>query len=200
MLFLDTDRFNFKRLGNNVKIYPGAKIVGAEHIHIGDNVIIDDFVLIYATAPVYIGSYVHIASFTSIAGGGEVVLDDFSGLASGVRVVSGSEDFLGGGLTNPTIPPRFRKVTRSSVRVGRHAIVGANATLLPGVMVAECCAVGANTLVSRSLEPWGVYSGVPARRACTRDSAEILRMEAELIRERPFEPLAMALAASRGST
>lgn len=196
---LDVRSLGLRHCGSNVRIYPGAKIIGAEHIHIGDNVIIDDFVLIYATAPVFIGSYVHIASFTSIAGGGEVVLDDFSGLASGVRVVSGSEDFLGGGLTNPTVPSRFRKVHRSSVRIGRHAIVGANATLLPDVVVAEGCAVGANTLVSRSLEPWGVYSGVPARRVRARDSAEILSLEAELTREYPFEPLAQAMACYQGS-
>lgn len=189
MACLDVKNMGFKQVGENVRIYPGAKILGCEHIHIGSNVIIDDFVLIYATAPLYIGSYVHIASFTSIAGGGEVVLEDFSGLSSGVRIICGSEDFLGGGLTNPTVPLHYRKVHRSFVRLGRHAIVGANSIILPGVTVGEGAAVGANSLVNKSLAPWGVYFGNPVRLLRPRESAEILRLERELMNEFPFEPL-----------
>jgi acetyltransferase-like isoleucine patch superfamily enzyme len=186
---LDVKSMGFKHVGENVRIYPGAKIIGCEHIHIGSNVIIDDFVLIYATAPVYIGSYVHIASFSSIAGGGDVVLDDFSGLSSGVRIICGSEDFLGGGLTNPTVPLHYRKVQRSFVRLGRHAIVGVNSIILPGVTIGEGAAVGANSLVNKSLGPWGVYFGSPVRLLRPRESAEILRLEQELMIEFPFEPL-----------
>lgn len=179
----------FRKVGSNVRIFPGAKVFGREHISIGDNVIIDDFVFIYATAPMFIGSYVHIASFSSITGGGVVVLEDFSGLSSGVRITSGSEDFLGGGLTNPTVPEKFRKVYRSFVRVGRHAIIGANAVVLPGVTVGEGCAVGSGAVVNKSLEPWGVYVGSPARRIKARPSEIIVERERELQAERPFEPL-----------
>lgn len=179
----------FKAVGDNVRIYPGAKIFGREHIVIGSHVIIDDFVFIYATAPMFIGSFVHIASFSSITGGGVVVLEDFSGLSSGVRIISGSEDFLGGGLTNPTVPENYRKVCRAFVRVGRHAIIGANAVVLPGVTVGEGCAVGAGTIVSKSLDSWGVYVGSPARRIKTRPSNIIAEREHDLLITRPFEPL-----------
>ncbi|CDF83892.1 galactoside O-acetyltransferase [Pseudomonas knackmussii B13] len=188
MTCLDVSRMGFKHVGENVRIFPGAKIIGCEHIHIGSNVIIDDFVLIYATAPVYIGSYVHIASFTSISGG-SVVLEDFAGLSSGVRIIAGSEDFLGGGLTNPTVPAKYRPVQRSVVHIGRHVIIGANSSVMPGVHVGEGTAVGANSLVGRSLEPWGVYLGNPVRRLKERESETILRLERELMAERPFEPL-----------
>lgn len=183
----------FRKVGSNVRIFPGAKVFGREHISIGDNVIIDDFVFIYATAPMFIGSYVHIASFSSITGGGVVVLEDFSGLSSGVRIISGSEDFLGGGLTNPTVPEKYREVHRSFVHIGRHAIIGANAVVLPGVTVAEGCAVGSGAVVNKSLEPWGVYAGAPARRIKARPSAIIVKRECELQIERPFEPLSAAM-------
>lgn len=176
----DISAMGFKKTGTNVRIYAGARIVGCEHISIGSNVIIDDFVLIYATAPMYIGDHVHVASFVSISGGGEVSLADFSGLSSGVRILAGSEDFLGGGLTNPTIPARFRKVERASVSLGRHAIVGANTTVLPGVAIGDGCAVGANSLVNKSLPEWGVYFGSPVRRIQDRPSENILRLEREL--------------------
>lgn len=176
----------FRALGENVKIYPGAKLYGREHISIGSNVIIDDFVFIYATAPIYIGSYVHISSFCSISGGGAVVLEDFSGLASGVRVVCGSDDFLGDGLTNPTVPAQYRNTRRSFVHVGRHVIIGANAVILPGVAIGEGAAVGAGSVISKSLEPWGVYAGLPARRIKTRPCEVILQSERALMEDGLF--------------
>lgn len=183
----------FRKVGSSVRIFPGAKVFGREHISIGDNVIIDDFVFIYATAPMFIGSYAHIASFSSITGGGVVVLEDFSGLSSGVRITSGSEDFLGGGLTNPAVPEKYRKVYRSFVRVGHHAIIGANAVVLPGVTVGEGCAVGSGAVVNKSLEPCGVYVGSPARRIKARPSDTIAERERELQAERPFESLTPAM-------
>ncbi|WP_462379133.1 acyltransferase [Pseudomonas sp. Marseille-QA0892] len=183
------DMGGFRSVGNNVRIYEGAKIFGREHIYICDNVIIDDFVFIYATAPLFIGSHVHIASFTSITGGGVVILEDFCGLSSGVRITSGSEDFLGGGLTNPTVPDRFRKVHRAFVHIGRHAIVGANAVILPGVTVAGGCAVGAGSVVSKRLDAWGIYVGAPARRIKSRPSELILANETMLMQQCPFESL-----------
>lgn len=192
----------FRALGDNVKIYPGAKVYGREFISIGSNVIIDDVVFIYATAPLYIGSYVHISSFCSISGGGTVVLEDFSGLSSGVRVVCGSDDFLGGGLTNPTVPAEYRNTRRSFVHLGRHAIVGANAVILPGVTVGEGTAVGSGSVISKSLEPWGVYAGLPARRIKARPHEVILESERALASDGLFQPMAAlvfrdALNASR---
>jgi acetyltransferase-like isoleucine patch superfamily enzyme len=190
MSLLDATRLGFRRCGQNVRIYSGAKIVGAEFITLGDNVIIDDFVFIYAHAPTTIGSHVHIASFCSITGGGELRMGDFSGLSSGVRVVTGSDDFLGGGLTNPTIPAEFRKVSRDHVHIGRHAIIGSNAVLLPRSSVGEGSAVGAGSLVNRDLAPWGIYVGSPARRIRERPSAQILAQEAALQIAHPFQRIA----------
>ncbi|SEI83524.1 DapH/DapD/GlmU-related protein [Pseudomonas sp. NFR16] len=183
----------FRTLGDNVKIYPGAKVYGREFISIGSNVIIDDFVFIYATAPLYIGSYVHISSFCSISGGGTVVFEDFSGLASGVRVVCGSDDFLGGGLTNPTVPAEYRNTRRSFVHIGRHAIVGANAVILPGVTIGEGTAVGSGSVISKSLEPWSVYAGLPARRIKARPHEVILESERALASDGLFQPMAASV-------
>src|SRR5471032_2637321 len=167
-------RFNeknegFNALGENVKIYPGAKLFGREYISIGD--------------------YVHIASFTSITGGGTVVLEDFSTLSSGVRVLSGSDDFLGGGLTNSTIPARWRSVTRSFVHIGKHAIIGANSVVLPGVRVQTGTAVGAGSVVNKTLDAWGVYAGSPARRLKERHSQTILESAQAIQDEGLLNPL-----------
>ena len=186
MSLLDVSQMGFRAVGRNVRIYSGAKIIGAEHISIGDNVIIDDFVMIYARTPTVIGSHVHIASFCSITGGGDLVMGDFSGLSSGVRVITGSDDFLGGGLTNPTIPEAYRSVARSHVHIGRHALIGANAVVLPESEIGDGCAVGAASLVHKTLAPWGVYVGVPVKRIRERPSEIILAQEDALAASHPF--------------
>ncbi len=187
---IDPTTLGLRQLGRNVRIYAGAKIIGAEFITLGDNVIIDDFVMIYALAPTIIGSHVHIASFCSLVGGGELRIGDFCALSSGVRVLTGSDDFLGGGLTNSTIPAEFRHVTRSHVHIGRHAMIGVNTVLLPGTSIGEGTVVGAGGLVNRDLAPWGVYVGSPARRIRERPSAQILAQEAVLQATYPFQSIA----------
>lgn len=168
------------RVGKDVTIWPQAKIVGADRTSIGDSVIIDDFVFLMSGPATTIGSFVHIASFVSITGGGEFVMEDFSGLSGGVRVYTGNEDYSGHCLTNPTVPAPFRVPTRSFVRIERHAIVGANAVILPGVVIGEGAVVGANSLVHKDCKPWTVYFGSPARPIKKRQSERIRELEAEL--------------------
>jgi galactoside O-acetyltransferase len=143
-------------------------------------VIIDDYVFLMGGEETRIGSFVHIASFASITGGGRFTMEDFSGLSSGVRVFTGNEDYSGGCLTNPTVPAPYRRVERSFVRLEKHAIIGANTVILPGVTIGEGAAVGANCLVTRDCKPWTVYFGAPARPLRPRPSTKMLELEREL--------------------
>jgi len=142
-----------------VKTYEFTKIIGIENIEFGKNIIIDDFVIIYAKKKMRIGSYVHIACFSSILGGEKFVMEDFSGLSAGVQVFTGSEDFKNWGFGNPTIPEDYRNVRRAPVFIEKFALVGANTVILPGVKVGEGATIGANSVVTRDLEPWGIYIG-----------------------------------------
>lgn len=175
----------YRSIGTDVRIYPQARLVLREGIEIGSHVIIDDFAFIVGSKPgeipVRIGDFVHIASHTSFTGGGELILGDFTSYGSGTKIVTGSEYFTEGiCLTNPTVPAPFREAKRSFVRIGKHSILGLNVTVLPGVTIGEGCAVGANSLVIRDLEPWGVYKGQPARRIGERPKEKILQLEKEL--------------------
>lgn len=169
-----------KSCGKNVKIYPLAKIVNPEVVSIGDNVIIDDFVFLAGGKGVEIGNYVHIASFSSITGGGKFIMEDFSGLSSGCRIYTGTEDFSGSSLTNPTIPPKFRNVIRSFVTIRKHVILGANTVVLPGVVIGEGAAIGAASLVVKDVKPWTICVGSPVRVLRSRPKEKILEMEEAL--------------------
>jgi len=142
-----------------VTTYEFTKIVGIENIEFGKNVIIDDFVFIYAKKKMKIGNYVHIACFTSITGGEEFSMHDFSWLSSGCHIFTGSDDLKDHGFGNPTIREEYRNVKRAPVLFHRFVCIGANSVVLPGVTIGEGATVGANSVVTRNLDPWGIYVG-----------------------------------------
>ena len=160
------------KIGSNVLISKAAAILGGANIEIENDVRIDAFSILTAVQGfIKIGSNVHIASYCSILGRGGVTLSRYSGLSHGVRVFSASDDYSGKYLTNPTVPITMTNVSVAEVFVGEHVIVGANSVILPGVKIGEGSAVGAQSLVARSLEPWGIYSGCPAKFLKTRSSS-----------------------------
>jgi acetyltransferase-like isoleucine patch superfamily enzyme len=152
-----------------VTVYDNAKLIGVENIVFGTPVIIDDFALVVARDPVVIGNYVHIACFSAITGGGRVELGDFSAVSQGAKLLTGTDDFVDGGFGNSTVPAEYRNTIRAPIIVGRFCIVGANAVVLPGVSIGEGAVVGANSVVTRDLEPWGVYIGNRRHRERNRE-------------------------------
>jgi acetyltransferase-like isoleucine patch superfamily enzyme len=176
-------RFPFAACGDDVTIYELVRILDPERISVGSHVIVDDFVFVDGGGGVEIGSHVHIASFVCVIGGGRTTIADFAGLATGTRLITGTDDFDGSGLTGPTIPDRWRSVTRGEIHVGRHAVVGANSVVLPNVTVGEGAIVGAGSVVTKDVEPWTIAVGSPARPVKERPRETIERYERELTDE-----------------
>lgn len=163
-------------------IHESARIIGRENITLGSPILIDDFVLIVAREQMTIGDYVHIACFSSITGGQRVTIGDFAAVSQGARILTGTDDFTDGGFGNSTVPDEYRNAKRAPVSLGRFCIVGANAVVLPGVSIGEGAAVGANSVVTRDLEPWGVYIG--NRRHRERDRQTVLARHHEFVTTR----------------
>lgn len=161
------------------KVFAGAKLLG--NVLVDAHAIVDDFTFIYAPAgsTIMIGRRVHIASFVSISGGA-ALLSDYSSVGPGSRLLVASDDFLGSALVGSGIPPEFRNVKRKPIVLERHAVVGANCVIMPGVTIGEGACVGANSLVTRDVPAWAIVGGSPARQLKHRPKGEILRMQAEL--------------------
>jgi acetyltransferase-like isoleucine patch superfamily enzyme len=160
-----------------------TKIVNQYLIEFGSPVWIDDFVLIVARKRIVIGDYVHIAAFTTITGDGELEIGDFCGISYGNRLLLNTDDFLGEhGLNNPTVPDVFRGKIRANVKTvfGKHVVTGPNCTFMPGIVVGEGCAIGANSFVKEDCAPWGIYGGVPAKRLKNRRRDVILDIEQKM--------------------
>ncbi len=156
----------------NVKTFEFTKIIGFENIEFGNYIIIDDFTLIYAKEKITIGNYVHIAAFTSITGGESVILDDFSAVSQGCRILTATDDFKSFGFGNSTLDNKYRNIKQAPIHIGKFSIIGANSVILPGVTIGEGSTVGANSVVTKDLEPWGVY--INNKRVAERDKKGVL--------------------------
>lgn len=156
---------DFQKVDSSKHQIPGVvtfeytKIIGLENIKFGKNIIIDDFVFIYAKKKIQIGNYVHIGSFTSITGGENFTMEDFSALSFGVRIFTGTDDFKEWGFGNSTVDEKYRNTKRLPIHIGKFCVIGANTVILPGVKVSEGATVGAGSVVTKNLEPWGIYIG-----------------------------------------
>ncbi|WP_293900318.1 DapH/DapD/GlmU-related protein [Phenylobacterium sp.] len=166
-------------VGENVAVHETCVLVDLENMRFGSNVRIDPFCMLSAAGGwLTMGDFVHVATHVFVTAGSGVELCDFVGLSPGVRVFSRSDDFTGEYLTNPTVPATFTKPPAlRPVRVGRHVVVGAGTVILPEVDIGDGSTVGAGSVVTRSLDPWGIYVGSPARRVRDR-SQGLLAVEA----------------------
>lgn len=180
----DLKEVGFKAIGHNVRIAKNCTIIGLENIEIGNNVRIDGYCSIIAADSGWLklGSHIHIGGYCLLSAGDGIQMDNFSGLSQGVRIYSSTDDYSGNHLTNPTVPERYTGITRGTVALRRHVIIGSGSVILPRVIIGEGSSVGALSLVTKSLESWGVFSGCPAKRLKDR-SKRLLELEAELAQE-----------------
>jgi len=171
----------FKSIGTNVQIAKNCTIIGLSNISLGSNVRIDGntTIIVPENGWLDIGSYIHIGGFCFLSAGEGITMKDFSGLSQGVRIYSRSDDYSGTYLCNPTIPEKFTNITGGAVTLNKHVIIGSGTVILPNVKIGEGSAVGALSLVTMSLNAWGVFFGCPVKRLKDR-SRQLLELESEL--------------------
>lgn len=174
------EALGFASIGDNVRLSDRASIYGAERIHIGSNVRIDDFCVLSAgEGGIVLGDYIHIAVYSSLIGAGKITLADFCNISSRVSIYSSSDDYSGEWMTNPMVPHQFTNVSNADIRFGRHVIVGSGSVILPGVTLEDGVAIGALSLVSNNCRQFTICAGIPAVPIKNR-SRNILELEKQL--------------------
>lgn len=186
MSLFDTDYYNssdllnagFKSVGTNVQIAKNCTIVGVENIDIGDNVRIDSYtsIIAYGDGFLKLGSYIHIGAYVYLGASRGIILKDFTALSQGSKVYSQSDDYCGEYMTNPMVPSQYTGGAKGVVTLDKHAIIGSNTVILPQVTIGEGASVGAQSLISKDLDPWGLYCGSPVNRIRDR-SRKLLEKE-----------------------
>ncbi len=175
--------FGFKHVGHNVKIAKNCTIIGLNNISLGNNIRIDgETVLAANSGSLTLGNYIHIGGGCFLGCAARITLSDFCGLSQYVCIYSGSDNYSGEYLTNPTVPKKYLCVNIAPVVLHKHVIIGASTVILPGVTIGEGSSVGALSLVRKLLDEWGIYFGSPIKRMKPR-SRKLLELERNLLDE-----------------
>lgn len=126
-----------KSVGDNVSVFPDVYLQNVQKMEIGNNVSFQPMVYIEAYGGVKIGDDVSIAEGASL----------FS-------VNHGFEDM--------NTPIKDQPLTALPIEVENNVWIGAKATILGGVKVAEGTIVAAGAVVSKATEKNSTVAGVPA--------------------------------------
>jgi acetyltransferase-like isoleucine patch superfamily enzyme len=123
---------------------------------------------VYCTTAMRLGDYVHLAAYCTIIGGpnGFFEMKHFSTLGAGSRIVCVSDAHPEGSLVGPRIPAHIKDpkhVVAAPVIFEPMAIGTTQIVVLPGVTLGMGCFVAAGAVVTKSVDPWTVVAGVPAR-------------------------------------
>ena len=151
-------------IGNNIKVSEACKIYNPKNIILHDHIRIDDFTILTAKGIIEIFNYVHIASHCQLSSSTRIECRNFTAIASGSKLFGSTDDYGGEYLTNPTIPKQFTNVKSGDIILNDHVILGSNTIVLPGVTFGEGTSVGAISLITKSTDPWGIYTGTPAKK------------------------------------
>lgn len=175
-------KLGLKKYGDDILIGRHVVLYNPELMILGNHVRIDDFTII--SGVVVLGNYIHISQFCGLYGGRDgIYMENFSGLSSKCSVYAVSDDYSGSSMTNPMIPIEYKpKMISAPVTIKKHAIIGCNSIIFPGVSVGEGTAVGSMSLCNKTTEEWSIYTGIPAHKTGERKK-DIINLESQFVRD-----------------
>lgn len=171
----------FKRIGKGVKLSKKAVIYNADKIEIGDHCRIDDFCIL--SGIITMERFIHIGVCTRLSGStAGLTIKDFAGVSYNSTIIASSDDYSGEFMTNPCVPLKYKRLLPNPVVLEKHSLVASHCMIVPGVTVAEGTAIGAMSLVLKSVEPWSIYAGIPAKKIKER-KRNIIELEKQFLAE-----------------
>ena len=121
------------KIGKNSTIHMFARFYNPKHIQIGEGTLIGDQVVLDGRASLKIGNHVEIGSRAMI--------------------FNSEHD-----LSSPEFSP-----IEEAVVIEDYVFIGPNTIILPGVTIGKGAAIAAGAVVTKSVEPFAIVGGVPAK-------------------------------------
>jgi galactoside O-acetyltransferase len=159
----DNVRGKLKYCGEEVKIYPMAKIAFPEVVELGAHSKVRDFAFIFAGMGVIVGEYTDIQPHTVIWGGGLTLIGDRVSTGPGTVFLSATYSHAPGLKMVDGMGDGESKVMGGRLEVGNDVYIGARSVIMP-VKIGDGCVIGAGSFVNKDCEPWGIYVGSPAKK------------------------------------
>ena len=88
-------------------------------------------------------------------------IGDYAAIATGARLITGTDRYAGGARMSAALPPEQRNVRLGRIVLKKDGFIGANAVIHPNVFIGEGAVIGSCSLVLKNCEPWTIYVGVP---------------------------------------
>lgn len=110
-----------------------------------------------------VGHHSHFAPGCLLYGNGGLDIGPYCNIAAHTVFATPGHDHR-----HPETPMALLPDRLGPIRLVRDVWIGANATVTMNTTIAEGCVIGANAVVTRDTEPYGIYAGVPARRIAKR--------------------------------
>lgn len=133
---------SFKHCGSRVHLYLPFHICFPGDLEIGDDSTIGTYVHMWALGGISIGNRVMIGSHTAITS----ITHDHA-----------EEDM------------RFSPTVRKPVIIEDDVWIGTHSVILPGIRIGKGAVIGANSVVSKDVEPYSIVVGSPAKLLKFRD-------------------------------
>ena len=151
------------RIPGQVGCFLRAKLYG---FHSGAKSRVFDHVIIHHPQKLRLGKNVQIASACHLNAGGGIEIADNTLVGPKVSIWSQNHIFA-----RTDLPICDQGYEFAPVKIEEDVWIGCGAIILPGVVLARGCVIGAGAVVTNSTQPNTVYAGVPARAINTRNDA-----------------------------
>lgn len=163
---IELNKLGFKRIGSNVRLSKKASFYSPESIVLGNNIRIDDFCIL--SGNITIGNYVHIAANVCLYGKFGIRIGDYCGVSPSTTLLSATDDFSGEYMVGPLVDECYTNVTGGEIILNDFVQIGANCVVMPNIAFGEGSAIGAMSLVNKSVDSWTISYGIPAKTMCLR--------------------------------
>lgn len=132
-----------------------AKLI-VDKLDLAEDVTIGDYVFAYLKS-LKMGRGSQINAFSSLTGYGIVEIGEYSVIAYGVRLITGT-DSPRGRFVADAVPESNRHVIRGSIKIGKNCFIGSNAVVCVSerckdIVIGDNAVIGSLTYVDKSLLP-----------------------------------------------
>lgn len=130
-----------KACGDNVSIHSNVFIFHPENLQLGDNISIHPM------------CYIECGESTD-----GVRIDSDVSIAHSVSIIAATHNY-----NDSNIKIKDQGVSHKPIHIGTNTWIGAKASILAGICIAEGCIIGANSVVTKDTTPNCIYGGIPAK-------------------------------------
>ena len=149
----------YQHRGRGSKIYRSVRMDTPPYrrFSLGQHSVVESFCCINnAVGDIIIGDNTRIGIHNTIIG--PVNIGSHVNLAQGITVTALNHNF-----ENPDKRIDEQGVSTQKVEIGDDVWIGANAVVLPGVVIGNHCVIAAGAVVTKDIPPHSLAAGVPAK-------------------------------------